>query len=122
MLIYAIVSITLALVFYTIGVWSEKIQGELKKWHLVIFWAGLVFDTIGTMLMGEIAGGGFEFNFHGITGLLAIILMLFHALWATVVLVKNDAKAKISFHKFSIIVWLIWLIPYISGAMFGMAK
>lgn len=122
MLIYAIVSITLALVFYTIGVWSEKIQGELKKWHLRIFWAGLVFDTLGTMLMGEIASGGFEFNFHGITGLLAIILMLFHALWATVVLVKNDAKAKINFHKFSIIVWLIWLIPYISGAMFGMAK
>ena len=122
MLIYAIVSITLALVFYTIGVWSEKIQGELKKWHLGIFWAGLVFDTLGTMLMGEIASGGFEFNFHGITGLLAIILMLFHALWATVVLVKNDAKAKINFHKFSIIVWLIWLIPYISGAMFGMAK
>ena len=122
MLVYAIVTITLALIFYSIGVWSEKIQGELKKWHLVIFWIGLIFDTIGTTLMSEISSGGFEFNFHGITGLLAIVLMLFHAVWATVVLVKNDAKAKINFHKFSIIVWIIWLIPYISGAMFGMAK
>lgn len=121
MLIYAIISITLALVFYTIGVWSEKIQSELKKWHVSIFWIGLVFDTLGTTLMGKIANDGLKFNFHGITGLLAIVLMSFHALWATVVLSNNDTKAKTNFHKFSIIVWLIWLIPFISGAIFGMA-
>lgn len=119
MLIYAIATITSALIFYTIGVWSEKIQGELKKWHLVIFWIGLLFDTTGTTLMSKIATGGFQFNFHGITGLLAIVLMLFHALWATVVLLKGDSDAKANFHKFSIIVWLIWLIPFISGAIFG---
>lgn len=55
MLIYAIISISLALVFYTIGVWSEKVQGQLKKWHLTIFWIGLIFDTIGTTLMSKIA-------------------------------------------------------------------
>lgn len=121
MLIYAIISITSALLFYTIGVWSEKIQGQLKKWHLVVFWIGLILDTLGTTLMGKIASGGFKFNFHGITGLLAIILMLFHAIWATVVIVKNNAEAKNNFHKFSIIVWLIWLIPFISGAFLGMA-
>jgi len=122
MLIYAIVTITLALVFYTIGVWSEKIQGKLKKWHLIVFYLGLVFDTTGTIIMSKIATGGFKFNFHGITGLLAIILMLFHALWATVVLVKNDEKVKANFHKLSIVVWIIWLIPFISGAIFGMAN
>lgn len=122
MLIYAIISITSALVFYTIGVWSEKIQGELKKWHLIIFWLGLMFDTLGTTLMGKIAGSSFEFNFHGITGLLAIVLMLFHALWAAFVLFKNDEKAKINFHKFSIAVWCIWLVPFISGMIFGMIR
>lgn len=122
MLIFAIITITSALIFYTIGVWSEKVQGELKKWHLAIFYIGLIFDTMGTTIMSKIASGGFKFNFHGITGLLAIILMLFHALWATVVLVKNDEKAKTNFHKFSIVVWIIWLIPFISGAIFGMAR
>jgi uncharacterized repeat protein (TIGR03987 family) len=121
MLIYAIISITSALVFYTIGVWSEKLQKELKTWHLIMFWTGLAFDTLGTTLMSELAEGGFKFNFHGITGLIAIILMLCHAIWATVVSVKNNTKAKINFHRFSIIVWLIWLIPYVSGAFFGMA-
>ncbi len=122
MLLYAIISITMALVFYTLGVWSEKIQGELKVWHLVVFYLGLVCDTMGTALMSQLAEGGFKFNFHGVTGLLAIVLMLVHALWATFVLVKKDEKAKANFHKFSIIVWVIWLVPYISGAMFGMAK
>ncbi|WP_298846883.1 HsmA family protein [Clostridium sp.] len=120
MLLYAIISITLALIFYTIGVWSEKRQGKLKKWHLLVFYLGLVFDTLGTTLMSKIVNEGFKINFHGITGLLAIILMLLHALWATIVLIKNEEKAKTNFHKFSIIVWFIWLIPFISGAIFGM--
>ena len=121
MLIYAIISITLALVFYTIGVWGEKIQGQLKTWHLVVFYIGLVCDTTGTVMMSKISSGGSFLNFHGMTGMLAIVLMMFHAVWATVVLVKGDEKAKVNFHKLSLIVWLIWLIPFISGAIFGVS-
>ena len=58
---------------------------------------------------------------HGITGALAIVLMLFHALWATLVLVKKDKKKQESFHKFSIFVWLVWLVPYILGMVIGMS-
>ena len=120
MLPYAIVSINLALIFYTIGVWSEKKQGILKGWHLAVFWMGFVFDTIGTTLMGKLVHGGFEFNFHGITGVIAILLMFFHATWATIVLVRNQESMKKNFNKFSVLVWFIWLIPFISGMIFGM--
>lgn len=34
---------------------NEKWQGTLKKWHLYVFWIGLVFDTAGTTVMGKIA-------------------------------------------------------------------
>lgn len=119
MLIYAVVFINLALVLYTVGVWAEKLQKRLKVWHVVVFWGGLICDTIGTGAMGSIAGGMFQFNFHGITGMTAILLMLFHATWATIVMVKNDEKMKVSFHKFSIVVWVIWLIPMLSGMIFG---
>lgn len=124
----AIVFITLALIFYTIGVWAEKLTGILKPWHVVIFWFGLICDTLGTSIMGNIArtsagmeavtGGGI--NFHAITGGLAIVLMLFHAIWATVVIIKNKEKMLKTFHTFSLIVWIIWLIPYISGMVMGM--
>ncbi len=112
--------ISLALVFYSIGVWSERISTQLKSWHLVFFWLGLVFDTWGTGLMLEMAGG-LTFDIHGLTGLIAIILMLIHAVWATVVLIKEDQVAINNFHKFSVVVWLIWLIPYLSPMIFALA-
>ncbi|MGH4122707.1 MAG: HsmA family protein [Clostridium sp.] len=121
MLIYAIIFITLALVFYTIGVWSEKLQGTLKPWHLGLFLIGLVCDTTGTLLMESIASNSAGvvsgFNTHGITGVIAIALMLIHAIWAAVVLTRKNEDMISKFHKFSIIVWIIWLIPFISGAM-----
>jgi uncharacterized repeat protein (TIGR03987 family) len=105
--------ISLALVFYTIGVWSERISGRLRPWHVAFFWLGLVFDTWGTGLMFEMAGG-LTFDVHGLTGLLAIVLMLVHATWATVVLLRHDERWIRNFHKFSVVVWAIWLIPYFS--------
>ncbi|MEH7462785.1 HsmA family protein [Bacillus thuringiensis] len=122
MLASAITCITAALIFYTIGVWSEKFQKTLKPWHVVIFWLGLVCDTLGTTLMEKMAEAGSLFSFHGITGLAAILLMLFHAVWATIVLIKKDTQMMTTFHKLSIIVWFIWLIPYISGLIYGMTS
>jgi uncharacterized repeat protein (TIGR03987 family) len=113
--------ISLALVFYTIGVWSERIQGRLKPWHLVFFYLGLVCDTWGTGLMIEMAGG-LTTDIHGVTGVVAILLMMIHAIWATVVLVKKDEKAIKNFHKFSLVVWLIWLIPYLSPMIINMPE
>src|SRR5512136_1584249 len=105
--------ISLALAFYSIGVWSERFAGRLKAWHLVFFWFGLVCDTWGTGLMFKMAGG-LTFDLHGLSGVLAIFLMFVHAIWASVVLWKKDEKMIANFHKFSVAVWFIWLIPYFS--------
>ena len=120
MLIYAIVFITAALILYTTGVWSEKKAGVLRPWHLALFWLGLACDTTGTTLMGRLSGGAFQFNLHGVTGALAIILMLFHAVWGTIVLVKKEPKALSGFHRLSAFVWGFWLIPYVIGLIVGM--
>jgi uncharacterized repeat protein (TIGR03987 family) len=120
-LIFAIVSIVTALVFYTVGVWSEKISGRLKAWHTLLFWIGFVFDTTGTTLMTRLAGG-MEFNLHGVTGVAAIVLMLTHAIWATLVLALKRESAIRNFHKFSIFVWTIWLIPFVSGMLGAMLR
>lgn len=117
---YATKVIFLALLFYTIGVWSEKIQKDLKPWHVVVFWLGFVCDTIGTSAMGNVLAALSNFEFHGVTGFIAIVLMLFHAIWATIVIYKNNERIKSNFHKFSIVVWLIWLIPMFSPVIFGM--
>jgi uncharacterized repeat protein (TIGR03987 family) len=107
-----------ALILYTVGVWAERIQGRLQVWHLVLFTLGLIFDSLGTGMMFEYAGG-MRFDIHGISGLLAIILMMIHAAWALLVLIRKDEKMIVKFHKFSLFVWLIWLIPYFSPMILG---
>lgn len=113
----AFIVINLALIFYSVGVWSERIKGKLKAWHLIFFWAGIICDTWGTGLMFNMAEG-LTFDVHGISGMTAILLMLIHAVWATIVLLRNNEKMINNFHKFSVIVWFIWLIPYFSPMVF----
>lgn len=121
MLTLAIILITSALIFYTVGVWAEKLQGKLKLWHTVLFFIGLVFDTTGTLTMesiaksNQIAAAAVGFNLHSLTGLAAILLMLVHAVWASWVLYKKDEGQAKTFHRFSLVVWVIWLIPFLSG-------
>ncbi len=114
MLVFSIILMFAALSFYSAGVWGEKLAGGLNRKFLLLFWAGFAFDTIGTTLMGKIADG-FQMNLHGATGLAAIILMFIHAVWATIVIAMHNEKMKQNFHKFSIVVWIFWLIPFISG-------
>lgn len=121
-LIKAIIAITLALVFYTIGVWKEHREKVLKPLHLVFFWLGFCADSAGTGLMAGLTSGreGFLASLHGITGIIAIVLMLVHAIWATAVIVLKDKESAKTFHRYSIAVWRIWLIPFVLGMALGM--
>lgn len=122
-LMAAIITITLALIFYTIGVWSEHKARVLKPLHLAFFWIGFAMDTTGTSLMSKMAEHSAVsgiMSLHGITGMIAIVLMLIHAIWASAVLVKKNSEAAKRFHKFSLIVWAIWLVPYLIGMFMGM--
>jgi uncharacterized repeat protein (TIGR03987 family) len=121
LLILSTVLITLALVFYTIGVWAERIARYLKPWHVVAFWTGFIFDVSGTLAMHQLAEGKFDIlEPHTFTGQIALWLMLIHATWATIVTRKGTEKARSSFHRYSLVVWLIWLVPYFGGMYIGM--
>jgi uncharacterized repeat protein (TIGR03987 family) len=118
--IASIVLITLALVSYTIGVWAERLGRYLKPWHLVAFWLGLAFDASGTYAMALLEPGVDWWSLHTITGQLAIYLMLGHAAWATYVAYRGSEQLRSSFHRYSLVVWLFWLIPYFGGMFLGM--
>ncbi|WP_182141745.1 HsmA family protein [Schaalia sp. JY-X169] len=130
MFILSIVLITVALVFYTIGVWSERIQGELKWWQVGAFALGFAADTSGTLLMSAIAKSDGPSGLEGspilaqlmaVSGVVALVLMGLHLAWAVVVMIRNRPAEKKSFHKFSLVVWTIWLVPYFTGAIAAMA-
>ena len=123
MLLVSIVLITLALVFYSIGVWSERIARYLKGWHVAAFWTGLLFDLSGTLAMHLLAQGAFDITKpHTLTGQIALWLMLIHAAWATAVVRKGTTEARTNFHRYSLLVWLVWLIPYFGGMVLAVKK
>ena len=44
----------------------------------------------------------------------------FIAIWATIVIRRNIESMLTRFHKFSILVWIIWLVPYFGGMFLAM--
>jgi uncharacterized repeat protein (TIGR03987 family) len=115
--------ISLALVFYSLGVWSERFTHYLKPWHVVTFWIGLTFDILGTWTMHRLANGPFDLTApHTLTGQIALWVMLIHAVWATSVTRKGSDELRTNFHRYSLIVWLIWLVPYFGGMYMGMTR
>jgi uncharacterized repeat protein (TIGR03987 family) len=122
MMILSTILISLALVFYSTGIWAERIARLLKPWHVVMFWFGFSFDTAGTLAMHKMAEGRFNLmDPHTLTGQIALWLMLGHAIWATVVIRKSLVSMRTRFHRFSLLVWLIWLIPYFGGMYLAMS-
>ncbi|MGC3993052.1 MAG: HsmA family protein [Propionicimonas sp.] len=128
MFVAALVTINLALVFYSVGVWGERIQRVLKPWHVALFGLGLLCDATGTLLMTRIASAnqaagipvGFAQTVMAWTGTAAIALMAVHLAWAIVVLVRKRPSELAGFHRFSVVVWAIWLVPYFAGAIASM--
>jgi uncharacterized repeat protein (TIGR03987 family) len=114
-------SILLAAVLYTIAVFGERKAGTLNRKHLVLFWLGLVFDTTGTTLMSEIAGG-WKWDLHGMVGVAAIVLMLVHAVWATIAYALKQESVLRNFHKFSIHVWALWMVALVSGFVMAASR
>jgi uncharacterized repeat protein (TIGR03987 family) len=123
LLLVSTILITLALVFYSTGIWSERFSKYLKKWHVIMFWTGFFFDVTGTLAMTRLANHAFNLmEMHTLTGQIALWLMLIHASWATYVVRKGSEKLRKNFHRYSILVWLIWLIPYFGGMFMGMME
>lgn len=121
LLIVSTTLITLALIFYTLGVWSERIARNLVPWHVAAFWAGFLFDVSGTLAMHRMSQGPFDPSApHTLTGQIALWLMLAHAVWATRVVRKGSIASRRGFHRYGLFVWLVWLIPYFGGMYLAM--
>jgi hypothetical protein len=41
--------------------------------------------------------------------------MFAHAVWATRVARQGSEQARIGFHRYSLVVWTLWLVPYFGG-------
>lgn len=122
-LILPTIIMSLAFVFYTTGVWSERLTRDLRGWHVALFWLGLACDGYATSLMSRLVALGEQSGIvHTATGFAAFGLMALHAGWASWVLLRGRPETRTGFHRYSTVVWAIWLVPYLGGMIAGIAR
>jgi uncharacterized repeat protein (TIGR03987 family) len=121
MLLYAVIWMNLALIFYTWAVFSARKRG-LHKRHLLTFGAGLICDYLGThlMLLYGLSTGIIP-EWHIAIGIASLSGMAFHFLLACVAAVVRRAEAvNRLFHRVSLSIYTAWLIAFLTGSIAGM--
>ncbi len=112
-----------ALALYSYAVFSGRRHG-LHLRHLAAFGLGLSLDAWGTWEMAQMrVAGGEAPAFHNLSGYVALGGMAFHFLLAAAAtLLGRAAQANRVFHRVSLGIYSLWLLAFVSGAVFGMAK
>lgn len=115
---FAAVYMFIALGLYTYAVFNGRKEG-LRGKHLIFFGLGLIMDSTGTYQMAQIAAASNNPNpLHLYTGLFGLFGMGIHfllALWAT--FSRKADKANHTFHKVSMVIYTLWVIAFLSGAI-----
>lgn len=111
MLVVSISFILLALVLYSVSIWSEQIRKEMKVWMVKVFATAFACDLIGTSIMFCRTT---EINTHSIWGCAALLGMGLHLIWALLAFKYHGRTARY-FHRCSLVAWVIWLAAFYSG-------
>lgn len=116
----SIVAVMLALVCYTLGTWAQ-LKGGLKTWHVALLGVAVTCDAVGTYLMYQLAAADQTTSLTGAimayVGPVALSLMVLQVVLGIAVLRRGRPVELKGFYKLSIALWLIWLIPFLAGAI-----
>lgn len=104
----------IALILYTTVIWTHKFKKQLRLWMAVVFGIALAADTIATIVVCVGAQSGWVWNFHTITGLASLLIMVLHFTWA-VIAIATRGSLEVYFQKYSIYAWMLWLTAFLSG-------
>ena len=120
-IIIAVISITAALLFYSVAVWWNWLTKRLELRHLILFWLGLATDLLGTAMMRS-SVETVTYDLHTISGYTALALMVVVTLAGTYAIFQRNESILTSFHKFGLPVWFVWVTSWITGVVLGIQK
>jgi len=118
----AVSTVTVALVLYAIGTVKEQRVRRSTPGVRGFLTAGLVFDTVATILM-IVATGSIAPTLHGWLGYSALALMAVDValVWRHHA-VKGDAEIPAGQHLYARLAYVWWVIAYFAGAALVMAS
>lgn len=112
----------LALICYTIGIFTEQRQRRVTGRVVTFLTAGVIFDLVATgcMIAGSSSG---PFTAHGLLGFSSLAAMLVETglAWRHR-LRQGEAEVPTWLHRYSRIAYSWWVVAYITGAFLVMTK
>jgi uncharacterized repeat protein (TIGR03987 family) len=112
----------LALICYTIGIFTEQRQRRVTRRVVTFLTAGVIFDVVATgcMIVGSSSG---PFTAHGLLGFSSLAAMLVETglAWRHRQR-QGEAEVPIWLHRYSRIAYSWWIVAYITGAFLVMSK
>ncbi len=120
-ILVSVISITTALVLYTIVVWRNWQLKLLTTAQIILLWLGLAADALATRMMGlsvEVT----TWDLHTISGYAGLALMAVLAVVGTWAKWSGGQALLTSFHRFAIPIWLIWVVSYVTGVVIGIQR
>jgi hypothetical protein len=108
------ISMSLALIFYTIGIAMTVITGKVRKRQVVLQAIAICFDAFGTVCMVINSGGVFiPVDVHGWLGYIALAGMAVDL--GFVIKHRSDGLAATPIRLYSAAIWALWVISYSMG-------
>jgi uncharacterized repeat protein (TIGR03987 family) len=119
-LIRAVVVVTFALIFYTIGVIIEQRKRFISRRVLTFLTIGIALDISSTVLM-IIGSGKIPITVHGFIGYSALIVMLIDTILIWRYKRKNrDAHVSRGLNLYTRFAYGWWAVAYVAGAIIAM--
>ena len=113
-----VIAVLFALLFYSIGIFTEQRKKVINKTVLIFLSLGLFFDiaATGSMIMGS---NNSMFTFHGVIGYAGLIAMTIETILAYRFNSKYGAEVKVgkALHHYSLYAYILWVIVFITGSM-----
>ena len=107
-----------ALLFYTIGIFTEQKHKKVLPKVLLFLTMGIIADIIATgfMIAGSSKG---IFTLHGIIGYSSLLGMLIDnvLIWRLKIRSGINADVPDSIHIYSRYAWIWWVIAFITGGL-----
>lgn len=115
--------VTVALLFYTIGIITEQRKKVINKRVLFFLTIGLISDITATACM-IIGSSNSPFTFHGFIGYIALLAMIIETSLVYRFRFKNNAETKVpkGIHLYSRFALILWIAVYITGSLLVVFK
>lgn len=123
LLIAGSITVTLALVFYSIGILTEQFIKKISGRVLFFITLGIIFDIAATIFM--IAGSpNSPFTLHGFLGYSALAVMLIDVIlmWRLKLISGLNQDVPFGLHRYSKYAYFWWVIAYITGVLLVVLK